>query len=154
MPSIEQQFEVNVSSAEAWSYFSDIPRVAQCVPGLERLEQTADRKFSGNLKVKLGMIQPTFGGELEILEVTEPRALVARISGKDVKSSSLLTVVTRLELDVLAPDRTLVRMHAEVSIVGSLGNFGWGLFAKKAAEMGDAFANCARRTLSNSVEAR
>lgn len=151
MPTIDQEFVVEVPREQAWQFFVDIPSAAACVPGFQGIEATGPQSYTGKLQTKLGMFQPTFAGEMEIVELAQPNRLVAKLRGKDLKSFSVLTVTTSLDLEEVTPRQTRVRFHADVSIMGSLGNFGWSLFERQAQAIGDQFAACARDRLRTGV---
>jgi aerobic carbon-monoxide dehydrogenase small subunit len=74
----EESFVVNEPAEAVWAIFSDVPRVAACLPGAE-LSESDGRSIKGRLAVKLGPIAANFVGSAVIAR--DDAALSGTISG-------------------------------------------------------------------------
>ena len=58
---VDRQFTIAHPLEALWSLFEDLPRVAQCIPGV-RVESAGADRFSGTVAIHFGPISATFDG--------------------------------------------------------------------------------------------
>ena len=73
---IEQEFTVDAPRDAVAAFFTDVQRVAGCVPGLEGVEETGPNQYSARLGVRMGPIRASFGGTLRLDPSEAPARLV------------------------------------------------------------------------------
>lgn len=148
MPTIDGSFDVPAPRQRVWDFLTDIPNLAPCIPGCERLEQTGNDTYQGTVRVKVGPISARFGGNMSVLERHAPERVAARLEGKDAGTASLLKVNATLSLEEQGPASTRVAYHADVDVLGKLGSYGWGLMRRKAEEHLATFGANVRQRLA------
>ena len=77
---INNQFEVAQALPVVWSFFQDVPTVAECLPGAELTEDKGDGVYAGRVSAKLGPLSASFEGEATV--VADPATHSASIKGK------------------------------------------------------------------------
>jgi len=129
---IEESFVVMASQATVWEALADFPAVAQCLPGAELIEHTAD-SVRGRLKVKIGPIAASFSGSATVQR--DDRTYTAAVKGAG--SDSLSRTRTRGDLTYrLLPggtDRTRVTVALDYDLQGPLAQFARSNLARDLA---------------------
>src|SRR5690349_14369546 len=91
-------FSVDASLPVVWRYLTDATKVAPCVPGAQLTEVVDDTHFRGTLKVKLGPVQMTYRGELQMDADEGERKITLTAKGNEMRGGGGASgsVVTRL----------------------------------------------------------
>lgn len=146
---IEESFRVAAPLIDVAAFLVDADRMSRCVPGVTGVEETADHEYRATLQARLGPVSAAFQGSLRLDDSRAPHRLTAQGQGRDQRSGSQAKVdfVADLEED---GDGTVVRISADVTIRGRLGQFGTGVIASTARELVREFSECVNRTLSRS----
>jgi carbon monoxide dehydrogenase subunit G len=149
---ISQEFVVERPSAEVWTFFQDIPAVAQCLPGAALESQNEDGSYEGNLAVKLGPMTATFEGKCVI--TPDKSNMSAKIEGRGVDkkggSRGQVSVVYRIEDD---PSGCKVDIDADVTLSGPAAQFGrTGLINEMSKRLIGDFVTCLEGKLGASTE--
>ena len=85
---LKQDFLIDRPVDEVWSFFHDIPALAECLPGAEYLGPTEDGKHSGKLTSKIGPFQASFAGEANVAYDEDARTISLDGKGVDKKGNS------------------------------------------------------------------
>ena len=56
----EDSFTIHAPQAVVWAYLNDIPRVSECLLGLENVEVLSPDEYQGLLKVRVGSVGVAF----------------------------------------------------------------------------------------------
>jgi len=136
---IEEKFSVKAPIGKVWDFLLDAPKLASCVPGCEGVEAIDENNYLTSIKAKVGPISARFKIRLTILEKEKPYRLLTAGKGEDSKMASSLVSKSEIKLNALSEDQTEVNYRSEVSVLGTLGKFGEGIFRKKAQEAGEQF---------------
>lgn len=137
---IADQFTVQAPVEKVWDFLQDIPRVAECMPGVEEVREVGPDEYEGKLKVKVGPIGAAFGGRVRIVEREAPRRMVAEVSGDDRTSA---TAVKATFTGVLEPEgeaATRIAYDLDVTLRGRLAQFGSAVVQGTAKKMAAEFA--------------
>jgi carbon monoxide dehydrogenase subunit G len=59
-----QREVIPVAREPLWSFLMDIPKVAQSLPGVEKVERIDDTTYQGTLKVRVGPIALNLQGKI------------------------------------------------------------------------------------------
>lgn len=146
---IEDKFSIPVPVQQVWDFFVDIPKVSQCIPGVEKVEQVDDQTFTGSLGVRVGPIAANFEGNVVLAELEPPRRLVVRAEGKDRSTASMVSGTMTATLGETAPGQTEVAYQIDVAIRGRLGQFGQAVIIETAKQISQAFATCVQAQLAD-----
>lgn len=150
---IEETFRLDAPRDAVFSFLSDGPRVAGCVPGVEEFTECGDGSYEAVLKAQLGPIKAMFTGQVT-LETTPPGRLEATGRGQDRASGSRAEIAFTGDLvEVDEGTATQVETVAEVTIRGRLGQFGTGVIRATATEFIREFVACANAQLATDATA-
>ena len=120
---LKQDFLIDRPVDEVWSFFHDIPALAECLPGAEYLGPTEDGKHSGKLTSKIGPFQASFAGEANVSYDEDARTISLDGKGVDKKGNSRgkMTMVCKV---TPADGGTAVTAESDVQLSGAIAQFG------------------------------
>ena len=149
---ISQEFVVASPPSDVWSFFQDVPSVAQCLPGAELANVNEDGSYDGTLSVKLGPMTAAFEGTANITP-DEPNH-TATIEGKGVDkkggSRGQVKVVYAIADDA---GGSKVTVDADVTLSGPAAQFGrTGLINEMSKRLINDFVGCLEGKLAASSE--
>ncbi len=139
---IAQEFVVARPPADVWTFFQDVPAVAQCLPGAELTNENEDGSYDGNLSVKLGPMSAAFEGTARI--TPDEANHTASIEGKGVDkkggSRGQVKVTYAIAED---PGGSKVSVDADVTLSGPAAQFGrTGLINEMSKRLIGDFVTC------------
>lgn len=139
---IENAFEVPAAPDRAWALLTDVPRVVPCIPGAE-LERVVDESTWQVLqRVKLGPISLQFRSELKQTELNDAnRRAVLSVQAKEVRGRGGAEATIESSLD-LVESGTRVTLVTELSLRGSVAQYGRPVVGSVAEELTKQFATC------------
>ena len=106
---------------KVWDFLTDPKQIAQCVPGVEKVEEIqALKRYRGVVSIGFGAVKARFSGEVEILELDEPD--IAKLKAHGSASGSVADAVSEMRLSDGAEDSTLVNWTAQVTVSGQLAS--------------------------------
>ncbi len=135
-------FTVKASIEQVWDFMLDAREVAPCVPGAELTESVDATHHKGTVKVKLGAVQMSYRGELEMLPNREARPIVLNARGTETRGSGGASGVFTTKLASTDDGGTLVEIHTRVDVTGRVAQFGRGIMQDVAGRMIKQFAAC------------
>lgn len=136
---LHNQFSVPVPVEQAWDTLQDLERIAPCLPGATVLSFDGEH-CKGQVKVKVGPISLTYGGELTILERDESRhVLVMSGQGKETRGTSSASARVTASLNESA-GVTTVDVHTDLELTGKPAQFGRGIIADVSNRLIGRFA--------------
>ncbi len=139
---ITQSIRITADPATVFSFFQDVPAVAQCMPGAELSEDLGGGNYRGSVAVRLGPMTARFEGQAEVS--SDPDALAGTINGKGVdrRGGSRGNVKVRYQVSA-ADDGTLVDVDADLTIAGTAAQFGrTGLLNQISQRLISEFVAC------------
>ena len=137
---LQNSFVVPTDIDTAWKSLQDVEGLAPCMPGAT-LESHDGDDFTGNVKVKLGPVSMTFGGQARFVSKDEAtHTLVIEGSGKDSRGGGTAKGQVTAVLVAEAPDRTRVDVSTDLTITGKAAQFGRGVMQDVAGRIVDQFA--------------
>jgi carbon monoxide dehydrogenase subunit G len=143
VPQIKESFTVEQPVGVVWTFFQDVPTVAQCMPGVELLDAVDDNTYNGKMKVKLGPISAQFQGTATI-ESLDEAAKTGTISAKGADRQGGSRASAKVQY-VLAENggSTSVEITADIVLQGSMAQFGrTGLIQEVSSQLTKEFAGC------------
>ncbi len=146
---IKQNFVVSQPLPAVWSFFHDVPSVAECLPGAEYLGTKNDGSLSGKVSAKVGPFQASFEGEAKVRYDEDSKKVEFDGKGVDRKGASRGKMSM---LCTLLPEgnATRVDVTADVRLSGSIAQFGrTGLLTEIANQLVAEFVRNAETELGN-----
>lgn len=148
---LTDSFTVGRSRAETWQLFSDLQRMASCMPGAS-LEETDGRNLKGQMRVAFGPIKAGFNGVATIERDDTNYTGVLDGGGSDASSGSRAKGRVTYQLLGSEDDKqTTVDLTLEFQLQGALAQFGRsGLVKEFASRLIATFA----KNLADELEGR
>ncbi len=138
---LENRFTVPVPRAQAIKVLLDVERIAPCMPGATLTSRDGDA-FTGTVKVKVGPINLTYGGNAKFVSVDEAAGVVViEGAGKETRGTGTAKALVTCRL-VDNGDSTDVEVDTDLNITGKPAQFGRGVLADVSAKLVDQFAAC------------
>lgn len=136
---LNNEFRVAVPVARTWDVFTDVERVAPCLPGATLLSVDGD-EFTGAVKVKVGPITVSYKGIAAYKEKDEAgRRIVLRAEGKETRGNgTAAATITAILKD--EGDATHVGITTDLAISGKAAQFGRGVLADVSSNLIAQFA--------------
>ena len=124
----------------AWKSLLDVQGVAPCMPGAT-LESVDGDNFTGNVKVKLGPVSMTYGGEAHFVSKDEAtHVAIIEGTGKETKGAGTAKALVTTTLVAETADTTRVDVVTDLTITGKAAQFGRGVMQDVAGRIIDQFA--------------
>jgi carbon monoxide dehydrogenase subunit G len=139
----DNSFEVPLPPAEAWTVLMDVRRIAPCMPGAELTDVVDDRNYKGKVAVRLGPVALAFAGLVTFEEIDNAaRRARVKAQGTDSKGRGGAHAVATFHIEEVAADRCKVLVHTDLSLSGSVAQYGRGvgMIQATAAQIMNQFA--------------
>ncbi|MCL6286072.1 2Fe-2S iron-sulfur cluster-binding protein [Ruegeria sp. 2012CJ41-6] len=119
---ITRSFGLNHPVGDVWDLFSDVSRVASCVPGASVAEVT-EETFSGAIEVSFGPIKARFGGKGTYANNLQSRK--GHLSGSGADKNGQSNVRGELHYDIVkkTEDTSTVDVEFRFNVQGVLAQF-------------------------------
>jgi uncharacterized protein len=149
---LQHSFSVPIGVEEAWEAFTDIERIAPCLPGAAITSVDGD-EFTGTAKVKLGPISLQYAGKgTWVSRDQSTYSAVIEAQGKDKRGNGTAGATISAHLE---PDGTSTRVvvDTELKITGRPAQFGRGVIQDVGSKLLDQFAACLATRLAEPAPA-
>jgi uncharacterized protein len=144
---IDGQFAFEgISALALWSFLTDATRIAECLPGCEKLQQTGEGTYDLQLRFGVGAISGVFSGSIRLHDLQPTSEYQMSVEGKGapgfVKGEGAVQ---------LTPDDsgTLLRYSGDVSAGGPIASLGQRMIGGTARMVIDQFFKCVAGKLNN-----
>lgn len=136
----EQRGTIAASPDELWAFLMDVPRMARCVPGVERIEAAGEDAWEGRMRVRVGPIGLVLDGVLTVQERdADNRRAAVRAEANDRRVGGGLAATAHMTLEESGAGATDLLVRAEARLLGRLGELGQPLIRRKAEAMMSEF---------------
>jgi len=137
--------------AELWAALNDTRILAAVIPGCERIAWTGPATLDLTLRVNLGVLHPTFAGELSLSDVrpAERYTLTGRGKGGVLGFAGAAADISLVD----APDGTILSFAAIGSADGTILRLGRKLIGNSAQQVIDGFFEAIAREMPATVTA-
>jgi carbon monoxide dehydrogenase subunit G len=137
---LKNSFTVPANIETAWTTLLDVDAIAPCMPGAT-LESVDGDEFSGNVKVKLGPVSMTYGGQAKFLSKDEStHTAVIEGTGKETRGSGTAKANVTTAMVAEGPNLTRVDVTTDLTITGKAAQFGRGVMQDVAGRLVGQFA--------------
>ena len=143
---INDSFTINAPQKKVWELLFDIPRLSQCVPGIESVEVVDDKTYRGKLAVKVGPIKSQFSGVITLTEVKPPQKIVGSVDADDKSSASSMKATFSGTLTPVE-NGTEAAFVVDLNLRGRLAQFGGPVIGATAKKLTAEFAKNLREQL-------
>jgi len=145
---ISKTFVVQAPPDAVWSFLTDLPRVARCLPGAAIGEKVDEKTSTGTMTVKVGPVSSTYRGKVTF-ERLDPVAHTAEIvaAGQDVRGKGGADLRLTSSLKALPGGSTEVTTVSQVNVTGILAQMGRGMIQDVSDEMFQLFSERMRAEL-------
>jgi len=113
---------VNAVPSKVWTMLMDTETLAKVVPGISGLEKTGDNTFKSVIEIKLGPVNGSFTGNLEMEDVDEEKGFTLKVS----QNSKIGNAKAAIKIDLLPVDdkQTEVAFDGDVKLSGLIAGMG------------------------------
>lgn len=144
------EFQVQAPLQSVWDLVLDAEQVAPCVPGAQITEIVDRAHYKGTVKVKLGAVQMTYRGEMEVSPDEASRAITLIGKGKETKGTGSATGTFRVQLSEPRAGHTHVHITTDVDVTGKVAQFSRGILPDVAGRLIREFSQCLEQKLEQS----
>lgn len=124
----------------AWTALQDVDLIAPCMPGATLNSVDGDR-FEGAVKVKLGPVAMTYGGEARFATVDhENGILIIEGVGRDSRGAGTASGTAQVSLRPESEAMTRAEVVTEFTVTGKAAQFGRGVMQDVAGRIAEQFA--------------
>jgi carbon monoxide dehydrogenase subunit G len=136
---IKDSFVISASQERVWELLFDIPKLSQCIPGIESVEVMDDKTYRGKLVVRVGPIKSQFSGKVTLTAVDAPNRIAGTVEGDDKSSASSVKATFSGTLTPVAGG-TEAAFQVDANLRGRLAQFGGSVIAATAKKLTAEFA--------------
>jgi len=143
-----QRAVIAVAREPLWDFLMDVPKVAQSLPGVEKVEQLDPDTYQGTLKIRVGPISINLQGKIIVEQRDRDNwRATLRADASDRLAAGAIRAKTSMELKDLSATETELLVDTDVSIMGKIGEFGQPIIRKKADTMLKEFVENIKKQL-------
>lgn len=130
-------FDVSVDAPQerVWAILSDIPRVAQLMPGIQSVELQPDGTYVGMIRIRIGPMGFNLAGVVTVEEDRDAGKWSMKAQAQDPRIGGGVTSTVETLISEPSPGSTRMQVSADVQFSGRLGQLGQPLIKKKADSM-------------------
>ena len=145
---IKDSFVIHAAQEKVWDFLFDLPKLSQCIPGVESVEALDDKTYRGKLVVRIGPIKSAFNGTVSLTELDAPSRIAGNVEGDDKTSASSVKATFIGTLKTVEAG-TEAAFEVEANLRGRLAQFGGPVITATAKKLTAEFARCLREKLEH-----
>jgi carbon monoxide dehydrogenase subunit G len=113
---------LNAVPSKVWKMLMDTETLAKVVPGISGLEKTGANTFKSIIEIKLGPVNGSFTGNLEMQDVNEEKGFTLKV----LQNSKIGNASAAIKIGLLPIDdkQTEVAFDGDVKISGLIAGMG------------------------------
>ena len=156
---LEREFAIAHPVDALWTLFEDLPRIAECLPGV-CVESADGDRFTGRAEIRFGPIRAAFRGEGTRETDAERRTGIISGHGSDRRDHATLEAELRYAMTGEgsddSPPRTRVDLAIRFRIQGGLAQFNRGDLVESFADvvLSEFVGNCERHLAGEQIPSR
>jgi carbon monoxide dehydrogenase subunit G len=131
----EQKTTVAAQVEEVWEFLGDVPRMAECLPGLEEVREE-DGAYHGALRITVGPISVRLAGKMRLAQRDRDSwTTLLELDAEDRRIRSSMRARTTMRLTPNGPDATQLALHTDAAVLGKLGQMGQAVLRRKSDQV-------------------
>lgn len=131
-----------------WGFLTDANRIVECLPGCQKLIQSAEDTFDMEMRFGVGAISGVFRGSIRLHGLIPTTGYQMTVGGSGTPGFVKGDGTIQLAAD---GSGTLLRYSGEVSVGGPIASVGQRMIGGAARMIIDQFFKCVRAKLDNSA---
>jgi carbon monoxide dehydrogenase subunit G len=149
---MQHSFELTAPVEQTWELLNKIDEIAPCLPGASATKRS-DEQFEGSMRVRLGPLDMTFKGAIDIIERdVDARRVVLRSKGSEARGQGTASATTVANL-VEHGETTKVVLDTDLMISGRIAQMGRGMLVEISNDLLEKFVTNLKGNLDTSVAA-
>ncbi|MBI4474690.1 MAG: carbon monoxide dehydrogenase subunit G [Acidobacteria bacterium] len=142
---IEGQFAFeNTSTDSVWAFLTDPDRIAQCLPGCEKITKTGDDTYDMQMRIGIGAISGTFTGAIRLHDLQPTSSYQMSVTGSG--APGFVNGEGTVQLST-SDAGTLLQYSGDVSAGGPIASVGQRLITGAARMIIGQFFKCVAQKL-------
>ena len=135
----------NVSRDAVWDSLTNPDRIAECLPGCDKLEQIEEHGYRMNIRVGVGAIRSSYTGTVHLKDLSPPSAYTLKVLGTG--TSGFMEGEGSVQLD---EDGDEIRVHysGSLSVGGKIAAVGQRMVGGAASMVIGQFFKCVASKLA------
>ena len=113
---------VNAIPSRVWEMLMNTDTLARIVPGISRLEKTGDNTFKSILEIKMGPVNSSFTGDLQMEDIAEEKGFTLKVQQNSKIGNA--NAVIKISLAPVDENQTEVAFDGDVKLSGMLAAMG------------------------------
>jgi len=113
---------VNATPSKVWEMLMDTDTLARIVPGISRLEKTGNNNFKSFLEIKLGPVNSSFTGDLQLEDIAEQKSFTLKVQQKSKIGNANAAI--KINLLPVTDNQTEVSFDGDAKLSGMLAGMG------------------------------
>jgi carbon monoxide dehydrogenase subunit G len=145
----EHSATIAAPKAKVWDFLMDVPKVSQCVPGVQDVTPLDGDNYEGTLKVRVGPIGLSLTGKITMAERDQAAGRASMLAqATDRKVGGGVQAKMGMQLEELSANEVKLTITTDANVMGKLGEFGQPVIRKKAEQMMAEFTENVKRAIS------
>ena len=137
---IEGRFSFEgIAPLAVWGFLTDAQRIAQCLPGCEKLEQTGEGAYDLQMRIGVGSIVGAYTGSIRLHDLQPPSEYQMTVHGNGMPGFVNGEGTIRLTDE---NGGTLLQYAGDVSAGGAIASLGQRMIGGAARMVIDQFFKC------------
>src|SRR5690349_19055585 len=113
---------LHAAPSKVWATLMDKDTLARVVPGISRLEETGDHTFKSTLNIKLGPVNGSFTGDLQLDDLQEPNTFTLKAQQNSKIGNANAAI--KINLEPVGSGDTEIAFDGDVKLSGILASMG------------------------------
>lgn len=113
---------INATPERVWGMLMDTDTLARIVPGISRIEKVNDHSFVSTVSMKLGPVNSSFTGNLQMEDIVEEKGFTLKVQQNSKVGNANAAI--KINLDAVGENQTEVAFDGDVKLSGMLASMG------------------------------
>ncbi len=113
---------LNAAPSKVWEKLMDTNALARVVPGITKLEQTGENTYTSTIHIKMGPVNGSFSGNLQLQDITEPNNFTLKVQQNSKIGNAKAAI--KVDLIPLNGEQTEVAFDGDAKLSGLLAGMG------------------------------
>jgi uncharacterized protein len=113
---------LNASPAQVWEKLMDTNTLARVIPGVTTLERTGENSFISTLQIKMGPVNGSFSGNLQLEDIQEQKNFTLKVQQNSKIGNTNAAI--KVDLTPVNNTQTEVAFDGDAKLSGLLAGMG------------------------------